>query len=122
MEKKRILLLDDDRSLVDSFQMILRKAGHHVEIATTGRQALDKARDTKFHLAIIDIVLPDIRGDEVASKLKERDEKLGIVLITGYPSLQDCIDVLDIGIHEILLKPISANELLRVTNEAIQAL
>ena len=44
---------------------------------------------------------------------------MAFILITGYPSLQECIDALDLGIHEILLKPIEVDELLGVTDEAI---
>ncbi len=47
------------------------------------------------------------------------DGGLSIILVTGYPSMQDCIDALDLGIHEILLKPIDSEELLRVTREAL---
>lgn len=119
MDEKRILIVDDDESLVDSFQMILRGDGHLVETATTGQQAIDKAKETKIHLAIIDIILPDLRGDEVARQLKRQDEKIGIVLITGYPYFQDCIDALDIGVKEILLKPINAYELIQVAREAL---
>ena len=120
MNRKRILIVDDDENLVNSFQMILHEEGHLVETATTGLQALEKAKKTEFHLVILDIKLQDIMGDEVARELKNQDDKIDIVLITGYPSFKDCIDALDIGIEEILLKPIGTAELLRVVQEAIQ--
>jgi len=116
---KRILLVDDDETLVNSFQTILQEEGYLVETAKTGQQALDKAKKTRFHLAILDIKLPDIMGDEVARKLKKQYDNIDIVIITGYPSFKDCIDALDIGINEILLKPIGSAELLRVTQEAL---
>jgi len=100
--------------------MILNEEGYLVETATTGLQALEKAKNTEFHLVVLDIKLQDIMGDEVARELKKQDDKIGIVLITGYPSFKDCIDALDIGIEEILLKPIGPAEMLRVVQEAIQ--
>jgi len=111
--------VDDDETLVNSFQTILQEEGYLVETAKTGQQALDKAKKTRFHLAILDIKLPDIMGDEVARKLKKQYDNIDIVIITGYPSFKDCIDALDIGINEILLKPIGSAELLRVTQEAL---
>jgi len=90
-----------------------------VETATTGEQALDIAEKTSFNLAIMDVVLPDMRGDEVAGRLRKRGDKTDLILITGHPSFQDCIDALDLGIHNILLKPIKAEELLRVAREAL---
>lgn len=120
MKGKRILIVDDDQTLVTLFQMILQEEGYTVETATSGLQALDIAKKTDFHLVLLDIKLPDIRGDEVARELRKIDDKIGIVLITGYPSFKNCIDALDIGIDEILLKPIGTTELLRVAQEAIR--
>ena len=119
MKRKRILLVEDDETLVTSFQMILQKGGYHVETTTTGQQALERAKKTDFQLAILDISLPDIQGPEVASHLKKQDDNIGLVFITGHPTFNDCIQALDIGIDEILLKPIGANELLRVTKETL---
>lgn len=114
------MIVDDDETLTQLFQMILQGEGYLVETSTTGRVALEKAKETDFDVVILDIKLPDILGDEVARELKKLDEDTRIVLITGYPSFKDCIDALDIGIEEILLKPIGTTELLRVTQEAIQ--
>lgn len=117
---KRILIVDDDETLVTLFQMILQEEGYIVETAMMGLQALDMVKKMDFHLVLLDIKLPDIMGDEVAKEVKKINDKTGIVLITGYPSFKDCIDALDIGIDEILLKPIGTTELLRVAEEAIQ--
>jgi len=114
------LIVDDDETLVTLFQMILQEEGYIVETAKTGQQALDVVKKTDFHLVLLDIKLPDIMGDEVASEVKKINDKTRIVLITGYPSFKDCIDALDIGIDEILLKPIGTTELLRVAKESIQ--
>lgn len=119
MNKKNILVVDDDESLVDTFQLLLQGEGYAVETALTAKQALDKTKRSKFDLVILDIVLPDMRGDEVAKELRKNNHNIGIILITGYPSFQDCIDSLNIGIHDILLKPIGPDELLRVTKEAL---
>lgn len=120
MNGKRILLVDSDEPLLNRFQSVLQEEGHTVETATTGKQALDKAKNSKFDLAILDIKLPDIRGDEVARELKSQDDNTSIVMITGYPSFQDSIDALDIGISEILLKPISPDEIIRIAKLALQ--
>lgn len=114
------MIVDDDETLVTLFQMILQEEGYIVETAKTGQQALDVVKKTDFHLVLLDIKLPDIMGDEVASEVKKINDKTRIVLITGYPSFKDCIDALDIGIDEILLKPIGTTELLRVAKESIQ--
>lgn len=117
MDKNWILLVDDDETLLSTFKNALEMEGYSVETATTGREALDKTKEKKFYLLILDIKLPDIMGDEVAKTLREQNYKGNIVFITGYPDLQKSIDALDLGIYEILLKPISPEEILRVVRE-----
>lgn len=119
MYVSKILLVDDDKALVKSFSSILQKKGYYVETAMSGEQTLKKAKKTKFNLAILDIKLPDIMGDVVAKTLREQDNEIVIILITGYSSFQDSIDALNIGIYDILLKPIGPEELLRVTRDAL---
>jgi DNA-binding response OmpR family regulator len=59
-----------------------------------------------------------MRGDDLARELTSRYGDVSIILITGYPQLQDSIDALEIGIDEILLKPISPEEMIRVARES----
>ncbi|MBC8497828.1 response regulator [Candidatus Bathyarchaeota archaeon] len=117
--KANILLVDDDEDMLLLFQRILQGNGYSVEAATTGRRALELCESSGFQLAIVDIKLPDIPGNELVRRLRENDDEMAFILITGYPSLQACIDSLDLGIHEILLKPIEVDELLSVTDAAI---
>lgn len=112
------MLVDDDEGLVSTFKTILEAEGYHVDIATTGRGALQKCEDTVFDLVILDFMLPDMRGDEVLRCLKIR-RRMKALLITGYSTFKDSIDALSLGISEILLKPISPEELLRAVGEAL---
>ncbi len=120
MKRKKILIVDDNESLLDTYRSILETKGFLVETALTGREALSKAKVTLFDLIILDIVLPDIKGDKVATELKKSYKNLNIIFITGYPSFQDCINALDIGVYEILLKPIEPEELLRSAEDSFK--
>lgn len=119
MNEKRVLMIEDDEKLRSAYQSILQDEGYTVEIATTGNQALDKAEKTEFHLVILDVKLPDIMGDDVAKGIRARDEKVPIIMITGYPTIQESIDALELGIHEILIKPVGIDELLRTAQDAL---
>jgi len=118
MSEKRILVVDDDKSINAVFKMVLEEQGYSVHMASSGHEALSLA-DSSFDLVILDIKLPDITGEEVAKVMKERGMADNIVLMTGYPELGACIDTLGMGIQEILLKPISPDEILRVAREAL---
>ncbi|MBS7638003.1 response regulator [Candidatus Bathyarchaeota archaeon] len=113
------MIVDDDEGLVSTFKGILEAEGYNVDVATTGRGALEKCEDTVFDLVILDFMLPDMRGDEVLRYLKKIHRGLKVLLITGYSTFKDSIDALSLGISEILLKPISPEELLRAAGEAL---
>jgi DNA-binding NtrC family response regulator len=114
-----ILVVDDDRDILDVFQMVLEDEGYHVVTASTGEQAVERAKETGFRVALLDIVLPDIRGDKVALELKRIDDSIEIVFITGYSEFKNCVDALGMGICDILLKPITVEELSRCVKEAL---
>jgi len=118
MSEKRILIVDDDTSINAVFKTLLEEHGFNVNTASSGQEALS-LEGSSFDLVILDIKLPDIMGDQVAIMMKEREMADNIVLMTGYPDLEDCIDTLGVGIQEILLKPISPDEILRVARDAL---
>lgn len=116
--KKKILLVDDDKEFVNSFSSIIESEGYIVEVAFSGQEALDKFKKSAFDLFILDIKLPDMNGGKVAKKVRDEDKNIIIIIITGFPELQDSITALDIGIQDILIKPISSSEILRSIKES----
>ena len=88
-------------------------------VGTPGGDALECVGRRGFQLAVIDMKMTDVSGDEVVRRIRVDDDGMGVILVTGYPELQECIDALDLGIHEILLKPIEPEELVRVVGEAL---
>ena len=122
MEGKRILLVDDDETTATPYQLILESGEYQVDVATTGRQALEKMGAGEYHVVILDIKLPDMLGTEVARKMKmkTRGGDVDLIVITEYPNLTDSIETIDYGINDILLKPIDPDELLRTIEETLR--
>ena len=118
MSEKKILIVDDDESITTVYKMILEEQGYKVDTASSGKEAISLA-EPPYDLVVLDIKLPDITGDQVAKVMKERMMADNIVLMTGYPELGDGIDTLGVGIQEILIKPISPDEVLRVAREVL---
>jgi len=116
MSKKRILIVDDDKLTNTVFKTILEEQGYNVNTASSGQEALS-LENSSFDLVILDIKLPDTMGDQVAREIKERRMADNIVLMTCFPELEDCIDMLGVGILDILLKPVSPDEVLRIARE-----
>lgn len=118
--KSSILIVDDDEFLTETFKVILETVGYHVEIAASGMQAIHKTRDKDYDLIILDIKLPDINGDEVARIMKKQGKKMRIVMITGYEKLAEGLKEEPVEAKEVLMKPISPNNLLTVTKKVLQ--
>jgi len=120
MTDESILLVDDDGDIIFHFENILKKEGYSVVSASYGKEALLKIKDNKFDVAIIDIMLPDMRGDQLAKDLRKKEPSLKLIFITGFSYMDECIKALDIGISEILLKPISQDELLNTVKNVFE--
>jgi DNA-binding response OmpR family regulator len=121
MKKKLILLVDDDADIQFHYRNLLKKNDFEIDCVSLGDLAIKKMKEKKYDLLILDIMLPDIRGDKLALKLKKIDPDIPIIFITGFSYMDYCISALDIGISEILLKPITSNELLGSINNHIIA-
>jgi DNA-binding response OmpR family regulator len=115
-----ILIVDDDRDILELFQTVLENEGYNVKTASSGGEALELVRQEKFSLVLLDIILPDIRGTEVARELKAIDNSLAIIFITGYSEFSDTVDFIGYGASDLILKPISNEKLIQITNEILQ--
>ncbi|OGD52326.1 hypothetical protein A3K81_03960 [Candidatus Bathyarchaeota archaeon RBG_13_60_20] len=112
-----VLIVDDDEFLADTFKVMLEDAGFYVETAATGGQALLKASQMDFDMAILDLKLPDTTGSELSRRLKDRNSDLNVVLLTGNTDMLENMDPSQLGTDEVLLKPITPDELLKITEK-----
>ncbi len=112
MGKRSILLVDDDGDILFHYRNILNNKDFNIECVSYGEQAITKVKEKKYDLVILDIMLPDMRGDKLALELRQIDQNILFIFITGFPYMDYCINALDIGISEILIKPITTHELI----------
>lgn len=109
-----ILIIEDDRSLLDSLATLLRGEGWRVDTAMTGREALTKSKKGLYHVAIIDIRLPDVEGTDLLDKLRETVPHTRKIILTGYPDLENAVKALNRGADMYLIKPIESEKLLNI--------
>jgi CheY-like chemotaxis protein len=112
-----VLIVDDDEFLADTFKVMLEDAGFYVETAATGGQALLKASQLDFDMAILDLRLPDTTGSELSRRLKDRNSDINVVLLTGNTDMLENLDPAQIGSDEVMLKPVTPDELLKITEK-----
>ena len=120
MEKKRILVVDDDEMILKSFKEILESRGYLVETAETGLEALEKSEVQHYDLALLDIKLPDIEGTELLVEMHEGTPRMMKVMVTGHASLKNAVESLNLGADAYLMKPVKPEELLRVVEEKLK--
>jgi len=119
--KKRILVIDDDKSILRTFTRILQKNGYEIDIAETGREALEKTETNCYALALIDIRLPDMDGTDLLAKMQKTTRDAVKIMITGFPSLENGVKALDEGADAYLVKPVKPEELLALIEEKLKS-
>ena len=118
--KKTILVVDDDKSILRTFTRILQKSGYIIDVAETGKEAMEKTENNHFDLALVDIRLPDMDGTDLLAKLKKQLQHTVKIMITGFPSLETGVKALDEGADAYLVKPVKPQELLMLLDEKLK--
>jgi two-component system, OmpR family, alkaline phosphatase synthesis response regulator PhoP len=109
---QRILIVDDEQSIVTLLQYNLEKAGFKTEVATDGLQALQTAEQEEFDMIILDIMLPSLDGVEVCKQLRNKQIDTPILMLTAKGEEFDRVFGLEIGADDYLTKPFSPREVI----------
>jgi CheY-like chemotaxis protein len=118
MDKKgKILVLDDDPVVTLSCKRILGAEGYNIVTTNTGEDAIRKISNEEFDLLISDVRLPDINGISVLRETKLIQPKLDVVIITGYPTLEDAKEAVTLGAFEFIEKPFTPEFMLNVAGK-----
>src|SRR3974390_3325960 len=110
-DEYRILVVDDEPSIVDAVATSLRYEGFDVEEATTGRAALAAAQEDPHDLIILDVMLPDLDGLEVTRRLRADGGRVPILFLTARDALEDKIAGLTVGGDDYVTKPFALAEI-----------
>ena len=117
MVTKSILIVDDDQGILKSFKDILEPEGYNVDTVTTGVEAVEKCKAHPYNLAIIDIKLRDVEGTDLLARVHEILPRARKIMITGYPSLDNAIDSVNLQADAYIIKPVNPEMFLRVVAE-----
>jgi two-component system OmpR family response regulator len=107
----RVLVVDDEPNIVEVVTMALRFQGFEVESAANGREALAAVTRFKPHLMVLDVMLPDMEGFEVASRLGAQRAGVPIIFLTARDATEDKVRGLTGGGDDYMTKPFSLEEL-----------
>lgn len=107
----QILVVDDEHSIVDAVATALRYEGFEVTEARSGRDAVSAAQETAFDLIVLDVMMPDLDGFEVATRLRTDGLETPILFLTARTSLDDKAQAFGLGADDFVTKPFSLAEI-----------
>lgn len=110
----RVLVVDDNRDILESLSMVIELLGHEVELADNGEAALESLRTRPPHLALIDVSLPTMSGYEVARRARHATPTSSftrLIAMTGWGRDEDRARALDAGFDAHVLKPLDLQRL-----------
>jgi len=117
----KILVVDDDKHILDAFEQVLIERGYEVSNARHAREALVLLQAEKPNLVIMDIRLPGMSGLEALEKIKEFNVKLPVIIITGHGTIETAVEAMKLGAVDYHLKPFNPEEILQSIEYALES-
>ena len=108
----RLLVVDDEENIRRLLRRVLEAEGYAVDVACTGGEALRMASACRYRLTVLDLMLPDLSGTEVLSRLLASQPDLRVLVLSAVPEIGRRVQVLDMGALDFLPKPFAIAELL----------
>jgi DNA-binding response OmpR family regulator len=108
---KKILVVDDEEKIAEAVSSYLKKAGYFVITAMSGKEAFQAMSLHEFSLIVLDLMLPDITGEEICRRIRKKS-RVPIIMLTAKSEEQNVLDGFDSGSDDYMTKPFSPRELL----------
>lgn len=107
---EKILLVEDDRGISRILQLELQHKGYKVDLAYTGIEGLEKSRVNFYNIILLDLMLPEMSGEDVCKKIRETSA-VPIIVVTAKDKIFSKVNLLDIGADDYITKPFEMEEL-----------
>src|SRR4051812_21857728 len=116
----RILVCDDDAGICDLLETVLKRDGYEVKTVNDPTTVDTEIRVGKYHLVLLDLMMPRQDGIETLRKLRKLDRDMAVVIITGYPSLDTAVQSMKLDALDYLRKPFTVDELRDVVGRVLK--
>ncbi len=120
MEMPKILVVDDEELVRETLKDFFTGKGYGVEVKKNGDEALEAMKSNIFDLALVDIKLPGMDGITLMNRIKQVSEEMPVIIITGYPDMNNILSALKGGAFDFKRKPIKLDGLLFTVDEAVR--
>ncbi|WP_176461599.1 sigma-54-dependent transcriptional regulator [Anaeromicrobium sediminis] len=120
MNKKRILVADDEVNILKVIRAELLNEGYEVDLAYDGDEACEKIRKNKYDVAILDIRMPKKDGIETLKEIKSIRKETIVIMMTAFGTIENAVEAIKIGAYDYLTKPFDSTELIYKIQEALK--
>ncbi|MFH2066707.1 MAG: response regulator [Pseudomonadota bacterium] len=120
MEKKPILVVDDEKNIRLTISQSLESLEIPVQTAVNGEEALGKLRKTPFGLVFLDLKMPGIDGMEVLRQIKDDWPKIRVIIITAHGTIKSAVEAMKLGAVDFIQKPFSPGEIRELATQVLQ--
>jgi DNA-binding NtrC family response regulator len=110
LSQLNILVVDDDKDVCEYLEDFLSSDGYTVTCINDPTQAIDAMRETEFHVAILDLMMPKLSGIDLLNQIRRVDDDIAIIILTGYPSLESATASIEHEVSAYIRKPFSIDE------------
>ena len=117
--KARILAVDDEAIILDSFRKILVVAGYSIDTVEKGREALGLIRKHDYDFVFTDLKMPEMDGLEVTKAVRHLRPDIDVIVITGYASIETAVETMKYGAMDYVQKPFTEDELIAFFNKSL---
>ena len=104
-KKPTVLVVDDEKDVCELFERILKNEGYKILTANTGKEGLDLVDRKKPDLVVLDLRLPDMNGIEILRSIKKTNEKIQVIIMTGYGTMKTARTAMRLGAYDYVPKP-----------------
>lgn len=119
--KHRILVVDDELTVCKSIRQVLIREDCEVDMAQSGEEALRKEAEKPYDVMIVDLMMPGLSGLDLLKMLKARNPKARIIMVTGYPTMKNTLQAMQLGAMDFLPKPFLPTTLRNLVAAALEA-
>lgn len=108
----RLLLVEDERRMLELLRQGLTEEGHTVVCASDGSEGLRRVKEDEFDVVILDVMMPRVNGYEMARRMRTENNSTPVLMLTAKDAVPDVVHGLDVGADDYVTKPFSFHELL----------
>ncbi|MBN2246303.1 MAG: sigma-54-dependent Fis family transcriptional regulator [Candidatus Aminicenantes bacterium] len=117
---EKILIIDDEKSILDLLSVVFTKEGYSVEISLSPSRALELMSREDFDIILTDIQMPQISGMEILKEVKQKTPEIPVVMITAYGTIKQAVEALKAGAMDYVVKPFDVDELKIIVNQGLE--